>query len=307
MRVARSVLVAVLLLTAAACSGSDDGGTPGKTSASSSSDPVPQADDTTGPTAGKAELPKKNECWNIPADELDEGTAPVSTKQKPVNCAEKDSAQTLAVIGIPTIELGKVAALAETGQAIDPEHEKIWRSVVTPLCADQQTKAFTSRTVAVDTAGVAVAYKASTVQVQPWLPTAEQWADGARWVRCDLVNVTGTALKGGPQAALKDKSDDIAECLVVGEEGALPVPCGDPLMNAQALVTVVLDDAATQAAQQGYDAFQKDQAPGICADAVKKAYPSVTEPGKAATPIAFAFHGHFDCYVERKPGDPVIK
>ncbi|WP_153503996.1 hypothetical protein [Cumulibacter manganitolerans] len=312
MRTARTLIALLTLLTAAACTddrGVDDDA-PARTSgsASATSDVIPKADDITGPDAGNATLPKTGLCWSMTAEQLDDALALTSTDQQSVDCSTEHNAITAGVVGIPTQQLGSVAALAETGQAIDPGHEQIWRSVVTPACAAAHAKAFASGTVDTGSGDVELAYKSSNLRPYAWLPTGEEWAGGARWIRCDIANRFAAPVPiEKPAVDLSTVADDQIACLNATSEGYLPMPCDNPQVNAQSLVTVVLTQQAADAAKAGYDAFTSGQTPQLCQQAVSAAFPAAGKPAKAATPVAFAFTGTFDCYVDRAAGEPFVQ
>lgn len=311
MRIARSFFCLLMLVTLTACTGdSDDDKAGEKTSASPSTSGIttPAPDDVTGPDAGGGELPKAGDCQSTPAEALDNGLALVSNYGKKVDCGSEHNAVTVGVVGIPTDKVGSVAALAETGQAIDPGHEQIWRSIVTPACSAAFEGAYGSAVVDVPADGVELAYKSSTLRPYIWLPTPEEWADGARWIRCDVANRAGDPIDiDKPQLDLEEIPDELVACLNANVEGYLPVPCDDALVNAQSLVSVVLDEASAEAAKQDYDTYSGTTAPQICQQAVTAAYPDAGKPAKAAMPIAFAFTGRFDCYVDHVAGEPLIK
>ena len=110
-----------------------------------------------------------------------------------------------------------------------------------------------------------------------------------------------------PDLDLATVPDDLVACLNANTEGFLAVPCDDPLVNAQSLVTLVLTDQQAAAAAADYDGFSSGQAVQLCQSAVATAFPSVDSSGaKAALPIAFAFTGTFDCYVDHAAGTPFI-
>lgn len=311
MRIVRSLLAALLMLTLAACTSDDEQSSPDGSETAATSSEAPNSGIMPGgpvdPVAGGATLPEAGQCWNLNPQDLDEGMAMVSTAATPVDCGAEHNSVTVAVVGIPPEHEVLVEGAVATGQAVDPGHESNWRSVVAPACRAAWDQGFASAAVDVEGEGIASAYKASTLHGYAWLPTAEEWNGGARWVRCDIANTTAEPIAfQTPTPDLAEVPDELIACLNTNAEGYLAMPCGDPSVNGQAVVTIVLDAAATESAKQDYDAFS-GQAGAMCADAVQSAYPDAGKEGKAALPIAFSFTGSFDCYVDRAPGDPFLK
>lgn len=310
MRTLRPLLAALLMLTLAACTSDDEQSSPEGSQTATSSE-APNSGIMPGgpvdPVAGGATLPESGECWNLSAQELDEGMAMVSSSASPVECGAEHNSITVAVAGVPPEHEVLVEGAVASGQAVDPGHEANWRSVVTPACSAAWDQAFSSAAVDVEGSGIASSYKASTLHGYAWLPTAEEWNGGARWVRCDIANTTAEPVSfETPTPDLGEIPDELIACLNANAEGYLAMPCDDSSVNGQALVTIVLDTAATQSATQDYEAFSS-QAATMCADAVQGAFPDAGKEGKAALPIAFSFTGRFDCYVDRAPDDPLLK
>lgn len=315
MRTARIVLAALLMLMLAAC-GSDSGDAEQGTGAASETtqpdSPTSAAGDTAepggdDPVAGSATLPQEGDCWNLTEEELDEGLAVVSSAAEKVDCGSPRNSTTVAVVGIPADQEVLIEGVVANGQAVDPGHEANWRSVVVPACSAAWDDAFSAAQVDVQGAGIASAYKASTLHGYAWLPTAEEWNGGARWIRCDIANTTAEPFQlTGPTRDLAEIPGELVACVNANAEGYLPMSCDDADANGQAVVTIVLDAGATESAKQDYEAFA-GQAGKMCAAAVQSAFPDAAKEGKAALPIAFSFTGRFDCYVDRAPGDPLLK
>lgn len=314
MRAARLGIAVLLIASLAACSGDkgdDSGDKSSDTSAAESTDGGPNQapgdpSQASPPVAGATALPEPGQCWALSTEELDEGMAMVSTASAALDCSGEHNAITVVVVEIPDEQVAALEETVNAGTAVDPAHEESWQAVVGPACAAAFTEAFASGAVALEHEGVAAAYKASTLQGDGWLPTAADWQSGARWIRCDIANQNANPIPfDQPSIDLQTIPDELVACLNANVEGTFPVPCDDPLANAQALVTVELDAEATATATADYDAFKTDAA-DICADAVTTAFPNAGKPGLAALPIEFAFDGRFDCYVERTAQEPLI-
>lgn len=313
MHAVRLGAAALLMASLTACSGSEDEAPAGSASTAvsaeapgsgpASSESAPQAP---SPIAGSTVLPEIGQCWSLTAEELDEGMAMVTTASAALDCSGEHNAITVAVVGIPDEQVAALEETVNAGTAVDPAHEESWQAAVGPACAAAFTEAFASGAVALEHEGVAAAYKASTLQGDGWLPTAADWQSGARWIRCDIANQNANPIPfDQPSIDLQTIPDELVACLNANVEGTFPVPCDDPLANAQALVTVELDAEATATATADYEGFKTDAA-DICADAVTTAFPNAGKPGLAALPIEFAFDGRVDCYVERTAQEPLI-
>ena len=314
MHAVRLGFAVLLVASLAACSGDGDNPEDASTGDATSSAVATEQGQAPGdpsakagpPVGGGASVPEAGQCWTLAAEELDEGMALVTTASAAVDCSAEHNAITVAVVGIPDEQIGPLEAMVTAGSAVGPEHEATWRAVVGPACSDAFNEAFASGAVEVEAEMVAAAYKASTLHGYGWLPTATDWQSGARWIRCDIANRNGASiLYEEPSFDLQTIPKDLVQCSNTNIEGVVPVPCDDPLANAQSLVTVVLDAPATETAKAGYEAF-KTEAAAICADAVSTAFGDAGKPGLAALPIEFAFNGRFDCYVERTADEPLV-
>lgn len=314
MRAARLGIAVLMLGSLGACSSDDSGGGPGPSSSAASQsagggpDAAPSASPAPAgpPVAGAAPLPEAGQCWLLSAEELDEGMALVSTAAAATGCAEAHNAVSVAVVGIGEQQAAKLHETVTAGSVVDAAHEETWRAVVEPACAPAFADAFGSAAVPLEDDTVAAAYKASTLDGYAWLPTDEQWQSGARWIRCDIADRSGAPIPfDEPAFDLQTVPTELVACLNANAEGTFPVPCDDPLANAQTLVTIELTDDATTEAKADYDAFKTDAA-ALCADAGAAAFPNAGKPALAALPIDFAFDGTLDCYVERAPGDPLV-
>lgn len=154
MRALSAAVVAVLTLSVVSgCEAPRSAGEPRPTS----STPAPQA--TKAAPAYLAE-PKVGECHNLTLADI----AAESETKKPVACTADHTTRTVAVVDAPAKALkGSAAARAyAVGQACGDGYKKA-------LGADSKTRAKTLYSLA-------------------WfMPTKEQRADGARWMRCDVT------------------------------------------------------------------------------------------------------------------------
>ncbi|WP_134323716.1 hypothetical protein [Cumulibacter soli] len=308
MRALRSGIAVLAIAVMAGCGGTDDepadASTESTAAGSSGEQATEPADSGTAAVAGSTALPEAGQCSTLTSEELDESTAKVATESAAGECDSAHNAITVGVVGLPDDDAATLDALVNTGAALVPDDKQTWTTVVVPACQATFDEALSAASIDTATDTVASAHKATVVQGRAWLPTAEDWDAGARWVRCDLVNY-GSALTDLSTLDYGTISENLAACLAADVEGSFVAACDDEITNAQVLARVTLDAAKTEQVQANYDAFAAE-AEQICADTVTAGFPDVDKPGKASLPVAFAFDGTFDCYVERVASDPLV-
>lgn len=284
MRAARALLTIPLAVTLTAC-GAAQGG------------------DAEEPAAA----PQKGFCWELTEQQLDPQSALTATEQEPADCAKSHTALTVDVVDLPLGQETAIGELAQAGQRTDAVDDELWEAVVIPGCAAVYEQAYASAEVAVNPKWAQAAYRATMLTPHVWLPTADQWSAGQRWLRCDVVSLTGEPVPlDEPGFDLAHVPEDLALCLATGPAGAQPVACDGAEANGQVLVTVVRNGATpgdTAPAEAGYGA---DVAQMVCEDVVAAAYPAVNGEVKALVPGVHGVTGTFDCYVDRAPGDPLV-
>lgn len=301
MRIARTVLAAALIATVAGCTSNDEpkeasgSGTAASTASGASDPPLPGGD----------AVPETGECWQVGPDDLAEGATAVSSDAAAVDCSQAHDSITIAVVAVPSAQESSIDALAQGGEAVTESDTDKWQQLVLPVCAAAYDKAYSSGAIAINSKWGDSAHKATVLRPRVWLPTAEEWLAGGRWVRCDLASNVGEPITvTDPKPDLSTVPPELASCLNANSEGFLVVSCDDPLANAQALVTVYREGSLDPSGQGG--AFTEDAALMACQSAMEKGFPNVTKEVKAVLPIPQAYAGHFDCYVDRAPGDPLI-
>ncbi|MFV0533074.1 MAG: hypothetical protein ACK5MR_05405 [Cumulibacter sp.] len=308
MRAVRAGIAVLAIAMMAGCGGADDEPADASAGSTAASSPAEQAAEPPdgGPeaVAGAAALPEAGQCSTLSSEELDESTAKVATESVTGECDSSHNAVTVGVVGLSHEDAATLDALVHTGAALVPDDKKTWTTVAVPACQATFDEALSAASIETATDTVASAYKATLVQGRAWLPTAEDWDAGARWVRCDLVNY-GSAPTDLSTLDYGTIPEDLAACLAADVEGSFATACDDEITNAQVLARVTLDSAETEKVQANYGAFAAE-AEQICADTVKAGFPDVDKPGKASLPVAFAFDGTFDCYVERAASDPLV-
>ncbi|WP_106849961.1 septum formation family protein [Blastococcus sp. Marseille-P5729] len=284
MRAARLLLTVPLLVTVVACS--------------------PDAD---GESAKPAAAPQAGSCWELTGQQLDPGSAVTATEQEPTDCAASHNAITVDVVDLPLGQETALGELAQAGERLDAADDETWETVVLPGCAPIYGQAFASAAVDVNDKWAQAAYRATSLAPRVWLPTADQWADGQRWMRCDLVSLTETPLPiDAPGLDLGTVPEELALCLKVDSAGTTPLACDDPQANAQTLVTVVRNGKTPMDSAPAEDGYGADVAQMVCQDVVTAAYPTVTGEVKAAIPGVHGITGTFDCYIDRAAGAPLV-
>lgn len=307
MSTARAVIAAAAVVVLAAC-GSSGSGAPDSPTVASPSGPTGSAATATDlPAAAPtgSAVPSAGECYNLAAEELERATTSLSTGDAPVDCAADHNAVTVDVVGLSPEQVALLDGPAGTGAATDPATALRVTREVTMACQPAVNTALDSARLDVSAAGVSWARVASTLTSYSWLPSAEQWAAGDRWVRCDLASSRGTPLPGpGTTVDLAPVPVELGLCFNANAEGYLPLDCTDPDANSQAIATLWLDDPTLQSALASYDAFHAE-ADALCQEVTADRFPDAGEV-RAALPIQTAFIGQLDCYVPHSPGTPPL-
>ncbi|QWC85821.1 septum formation family protein [Nocardioidaceae bacterium] len=182
-RVRLTVASLALLLPLAACGGSEDDPVetpPSASAAGQSSPPTSDAADGSGGAIEQSDAPALADAPQLGAcrDLTPEDVAQPADDTDPVACAEKHTAQTFVV--------GSFPERVTRGTAWDSP-------ALGAYIYDECTRRF-----AAFVGGDESIRLRSLVSWAWFRPTEEQWADGARWFRCDIVGGTPAAASYAP-------------------------------------------------------------------------------------------------------------
>ncbi|GAA0964630.1 septum formation family protein [Frigoribacterium faeni] len=132
---------------------------------------------STSTTASDA-IPEKNDCWVTDPSLNDgrEGTKfPLAwSGAAPVDCADDHDVVTLSTVEVPDDLIATFTATTTMGDVTGET-----RNYIQSTCGKAPADA-----LQVEDASL---YR--TFSVQPHLPTPEAWAEGTRWLRCDLMKL----------------------------------------------------------------------------------------------------------------------